>query len=427
MRILLLGATGLIGSHLLGRLRAQGHDVVAVARRPGAAGPGVRWVALDLRTATRPEAWAPHLAGIDAVVNCAGVLQDGPADSTAAAHRDGPAALFAACEQAGVRRVVHLSAIGADREALSDFSRSKRAGDEALAARDLDWVILRPSVVLGRAAYGGSALFRGLAALPVAVLPPRAGALQVVQLDDLLDAIVFFLQPRAPARIALEITGPERLAFAEVVAAYRRWLGWPRARELRAPAWLMGVGYALGDLAGALGWRPPIRSNARREMVRGATGDPREWMRLMGARPQSLEGALTAAPATVQERWFASLYLLKALVFGVFSLFWIGTGLISLGPGFTIGKDLMLEGGAGPLAAPSVIAGALADLAIGLGIAYRPTSRHALWAALAISVFYLVAGTTILPRLWADPLGPMWKIWPVMVFNLVAMAIRSDR
>src|SRR5205814_285458 len=104
-----------------------------------------------------------------------------------------------------------------------------------------------------------------------------------------------------------------------------------------------------------------------------------------------------------------------------------GTGLISLGPGYGIGEDLMLEGGAGPLAGPSVVAGALADIAIGLGIAYRPTSRYALWAALAISVFYLVAGTTILPRLWADPLGPMWKIWPVMVFNLIALAIRSDR
>jgi uncharacterized protein YbjT (DUF2867 family) len=427
VRILLLGATGVIGSHVLAKLRTQGHQVLAVARRTGQPGRGLEWVSLDLREATRPEVWLPLLRGIDAVVNCAGVLQDGPTDSTAAAHHDGPAALFDACEQAGVRRVVHLSAIGADREGLSAFSRTKRQGDDALAARDLDWVILRPSVVLGRAAYGGGALFRALAALPIMLVPRRAGALQVVQLDDLVEAILFFLGPEAPSRLALEIVGPERLEFAEVVRAYRRWLGWKPAAEMRAPNWVMAIGYGLGDLAGRLGWRPPIRSTARREIVRGAVGDPGEWIRRTGAQPRTLEEGLAAAPATVQERWFAGLYLLKAPIFGIFAVFWLVTGVISLTAGYQIGKRLMLEGGAGALSGPSVVAGALADIAIGLCIAYRPTSRLGLFAALGISLFYLVAGTLLLPRLWAEPLGPMWKIFPIMSLNLAALAIRSDR
>jgi uncharacterized protein YbjT (DUF2867 family) len=430
VRVLLTGATGFIGSTVHARLHSDGIEVVGVTRRLTAAArrlPASHWVELDLSQATSPEAWRPHLAGVYAVINCAGVLQDSTRDSTAGVHRDGPAALFAACEAAGVRRIIHLSAMGADKQSLSSFSASKRQGDEALTARDLDWVILRPSVVVGRPAYGGSALFRGLAALPVLPRLQGAGELQIVQLDDVVATIRFFLDTEAPSRVALEIAGPERLSFDQVVAAYRGWLGFPPARSAPGAGLLMGLMYRLGDLAGALGWRPPIRSNARREMVRGAVGDIEPWVRLTGISPRPLAAALEAEPASVQERWFARLYLLKALVFGVFSLFWIATGLISLGPGYQIGKAMMLEGGAGPLSGPSVVAGALADLAIGAGIAWRRTTRPALWAAVFISLFYAAAGTLLLPRLWADPLGPMLKIWPILALNMVALAILDDR
>src|SRR5262245_675910 len=132
MRLLLTGASGLIGSAVAARLVMEGHDVVAVGRRKGTAGPGLRWVALDLRDAVLPQNWLPHLHGVDAAINCAGVVQDSPSDSTAAAHAEGPTALFLACEKVGVRRVIHLSAIGVDRETPTAFSRTKAQGDQAL-------------------------------------------------------------------------------------------------------------------------------------------------------------------------------------------------------------------------------------------------------------------------------------------------------
>ena len=84
--------------------------------------PVAHWIRLDFREATRPVDWTPHLAGIDAVVNCAGVLQDSPRDSTAGVTSTAPRALFAACEAAGVRRVIHLSAIGVERGGATEFS-----------------------------------------------------------------------------------------------------------------------------------------------------------------------------------------------------------------------------------------------------------------------------------------------------------------
>jgi hypothetical protein len=269
-------------------------------------------------------------------------------------------------------------------------------------ACELDWVILRPSVVVGPAAYGGSALFRGLAAVPLLPVMPNTGLLQVVQLDDVVNTVLFFLAPGARARLVLDLAGPERLSFAEVVREYRRWLGWGEPRLLRLPTSVASGLYKLGDFAGVLGWRPPLRSTARREIVRGAVGDPREWTRVTGITPQSLSTALAAEPPSVQERWFAALYLLKPVVFTVFSAFWIVTGLLSIGPGYQIGVALMSEGGAGSMSPFAVIAGGLVDLAIGVGIAIRRGARFALYAALAVSVFYAIASTAILPRLWID-------------------------
>ena len=427
---MLIGATGLIGSAVAARLASEGHEVTGVTRSLDSAArrlPVNRWVVLDLRRAVTSEAWLPHVRGMDAVVNCAGTLQDNVRDSTAGVHERAPSAVWQACEQAGVRRVIHFSAMGVDRGGLTDFSRSKLKGDEALERSDLDWVILRPSVVVGRQAYGGSALFRGLAAFPILPRSPEAGPLDIVQLDDVVETVARLLPWATPARVALELSGPDRLSFEAVVAAYRRWLGWKPARIVDAPPWLMASAYRLGDLIAKLGWRPPIRSTARREIVRGATGDPTAWTQATGIEPRSLSAALAAEPASVQERWFSRLYLLKPVAIGTFALFWLLTGLISLGPGYELAAGYMQVAGAGPLSEPSVIAGGIADIVVGLAILYRPTTRWALIAAILLSVFYIVAGTILLPQLWRDPLGPMMKIWPILAFNLLCLAVLDER
>jgi hypothetical protein len=282
-------------------------------------------------------------------------------------------------------------------------------------------------VVVGRPAYGGSALFRGLASLPVFPRPAEAGAVDVVQLDDVAETVARLIEPGAESRVGLDLAGPDRLAFAEIVAAYRRWLGWTEARSFTAPAWLMAIAYRAGDALAWLGWRPPIRTTPGREIRRGATGDNREWRRVTGIEPQSLAAALAANPASVQERWFSRLYLLKPLAIGTFALFWLLTGLISLGPGYRRATDYMLAVGGGALSEPSAIAGGLADIAIAFGIAWRPTAKLALWAAMGLSVLYLAAGTILLPGLWSDPLGPMLKIWPILALNFLCLAILDER
>ena len=428
--MLLLGASGLIGSAVAARLRGESHEVVGVARAVDIAArrvPVARWLELDLRDMLRPQDWLPHLTGVEAVVNCAGALQDSLRDSVGRVHRDAPSALWRACEQAGVARVVQISAIGVDRGGPTAFSRTKQQGDAALAASGLDWVILRPSVVVGAAAYGGTALFRGLAALPFLPRIADAGPIDVVQLDDVAETVARLLRPGAPSRVALELAGPERLAFPDIIAAYRHWLGWRPAREIPVPAFLLALAWRTGDAIAWLGWRPPLRSTSRRELVRGATGDPGPWTRLTGIQPTSLAEALAAWPASVQERWFARLFLLKPLAIGVFALFWLVTGLISLGPGREPAVAMMAAASGAGWAEPAVLGGALLDIAIGLSMMFRRTARVALLAALAATLLYLLLGTLLAPGLWADPLGPMMKLLPILVFNLLCLAILDER
>jgi uncharacterized protein YbjT (DUF2867 family) len=424
MRLLIIGGTGFIGSTILAKLSAEGHECVSISRAPSGL-PCARHVALDLAQTTNVDDWKPLLKGIDAVINTAGALQG---QDMHGVHTAGNGAFYVACESARVRRVILLSAIGANLDAQSAFSRTKRDGEAALTSRDLDWVILRPSVVIGRAAYGGSALLRGLASLPILPVMPDTASIQPVHLDDVVEAIEFFLKPNAPSRVVLDLPGPRQLSFSDVVALFRRWLRWRPARHLKLPSWAASSLYLAGDIIQTLGWRTPINTTAQAEMRRGATGDPGPWQRTTGIAPRDVEATLAREPASVQERWFARLYLLKPVIFGVFGLFWITTGIISLGPGWGYGMSLLREGGLeGNFAVLTIVAGALADIGIGIAILVRSLSRYGLWAAFVISLVYVVIGTALVPRLWSDPLGPMLKIWPVLVLNLVAMAIREDR
>ena len=148
---------------------------------------------------------------------------------------------------------------------------------------------------------------------------------------------------------------------------------------------------------------------------------------MTGISPRSLEQALAQEPASIQEKWFARLYLVKPLMIGGLALFWIATGLITLGPARDAGVVLMLQAGLGAYAVAGVIGGAILDFMIGIGIAMKRSTRAALLVSIAVSLIYLILGGILLPMLWADPLGPLVKILPVLLASLATLAILDDR
>jgi hypothetical protein len=118
---------------------------------------------------------------------------------------------------------------------------------------------------------------------------------------------------------------------------------------------------------------------------------------------------------------------LKPLAIGSLALFWLLTGLISLGPGWHVGMDHISSTAAAGVAVPAVIAGAMLDILIGLAILMRRTARAGLIAALIVSLTYLLLGSVLLPSLWIDPVGPLSKILPISALTLLCLAILDDR
>ena len=144
--------------------------------------------------------------------------------------------------------------------------------------------------------------------------------------------------------------------------------------------------------------------------------------------PRDIERVLLMEPASVQERWFARLYLLRPWIFVICALFWLFTGVIALGPGWDNGIGLMNEGGVfGWPAAAAVIGGALCDIAVGLAIGWQRTARNGVIAALVVTVLYAIIGTVLVPRLWTDPMGPMLKVLPILALHLAALGLIEDR
>jgi uncharacterized protein YbjT (DUF2867 family) len=429
MRVLVTGAYGLIGSAVLARLHRDGHELIGAGRSLEEARrrfPYARWIEADFARLTTADAWRPLLGGIEAIVNCVGVLQDGARDDVQAVQVAGTCALFDACAAAGIRRVIHVSAIGASGEGPTQFSRTKAQADAHLASLDLDWVILRPGLVLGPAAYGGSAMLRGLAGLPW-VTPTVASKVQVVSVDDIADTIAFCLRGDAPSNVIWELAHPQMHDLGDVVAALRQWHGFPPRPRLNATV-MQGVVAMFAEWAGMLGWRSPARASALAQLSAGIAGDPSAWTSATGIKPRTLGAILAERPASVQDRWFARLYWLKPLAILSLAMFWIATGVIALGPGRAAAMSYFTKAGFGPWAAEFwLVAGSLFDIAVGLAVCVRRFTRRALQLMLVVASAYLVVGTVTAPELWLDPLGPYTKIIPALLATLFTLAILDER
>ncbi|MDO9610020.1 MAG: SDR family oxidoreductase [Brevundimonas sp.] len=430
-RVLVLGANGFIGSHVAAALSSQGWAVRAGARRtdePTRRAPLYDWAAADFSKLTTPAAWAPLLAEVDAVVNCVGVLQNGAGDSTRAAHVDGPRALIAACEAAGVRRLVHISAVGADDDAGTDYARTKAQTERLVAGGTLDWLILRPSLVVDRAAFGGTGLIRALAAFPL--FNPVVGGDQIfrpIPLGDLCAAVVAALKPGAPSRQSLDMPGPDAVTMIETVRLYRGWLGLKPAPVVPVPRALAAPALVVGDLLGRLGWSSPIRTTAIKQMDHDVAGRDSGWADRLGVPSRGFSRFLAETPASVQDVWHARLWFVRPLSILTLGLFWLITGLISFGPGWNGAVAILHEGGYGEWAGLVAWWGALLDVVLGLALFVRPwTARVAVFMCLA-TVGYLIAGTLSLPHYWLDPLGPWLKVLPMMALCLFVAATDARR
>ncbi len=435
-KILVLGASGLVGRFVTDDLRARGFQVVGIARRFSSS---QTTDALDLELpvlSVEQAALARLMAdqGVDLVVNCLGVLQDGPGSDTGAVHRDFVARLLRAIGDAGRSiRLVHISIPGVADQDRTAFSATKREAERRIAASRIAHAILRPGFVIAPSAYGGSAMLRALAAFPLD-LPALESVtpFQPVAVEDIA-ATIAWLAGRDPAdtvanAVAWDLMQPQPVTLGGVIEQFRCVYGTSAMPRITLPAFMLDFGAWLGDFAAWLGWMPPIRTTAIAELRRGVTGDPHPWMLATGIVPKTLAQTLGQRSPTIQDKWFARLFLVKALVIASLVAFWTVSGFIALVISYRAAAGILSSHGFPPsLVAPITVGTSLMDMGIGGLIAFRRSCAAGLVAGIAASLGYMMGAAILTPDLWIEPLGALVKTGPAIVLMLVALLTLDNR
>jgi NADH dehydrogenase len=245
MRVLVLGGRGFIGRHAVAALQAAGHDVSIGSRRHR---PGL--LPMRLERFEGLDEVLPRLEGMDAVLNCVGILRERwRGESYAAVHLRAPALLAQACAQRGLR-FVHVSALGLKHPHRSGFLRSKLAGEQAIVAAGGDFRIVRPSLLDGRGGFGALWL-RAFAKLPLHPYARAArGRIAALDAGELGEALATLcardIEGSAPvSERCFELGGTQAFALPDYLGALRGGAPWAR---LRIPDWICRLAAHACDL-----------------------------------------------------------------------------------------------------------------------------------------------------------------------------------
>jgi len=272
MKILLTGGSGFIGGHIEKALQLAGHETVIVDRNSG----------IDFNSMLQAEDWLPYLQGVNAVINCVGIIAETRGQYFRVLHTQAPIALFQACVTAGVKRVIQISALGADERAFTPYQLSKKSADDLLRSLPLAWFVLRPSLVYG-AGGKSAALFERMATLPlIPVVEQGSQLIQPVHITDLVDAVLACLNA-TEARRTIDVVGPNTMSFADWLQRLRLKAGKKVANTVSVPFKAMLALSYLGHFV-----VPLLHPDNMRMLQQGNTSDVQPLSELLGRMPHDL-------------------------------------------------------------------------------------------------------------------------------------------
>ncbi len=411
--VIVVGSSGFIGGHVFAALLKAGIGATATDRAE-----------FDL-SRQGPDALAKKLAGAEVVVNCVGLARDARVDNLESVNVEGARRLAEACKLAGVKRLIHISTLGADVADASRFQRAKGEGEAALAAiQGLEIVIVRPSLVIGPGGASGD-FFSALAALP---FPPRlasgAWRVQPLHIDELAELVARLTTTVNPPKI-IDAVGPAAMTTDDLTRTLRNWLGL-EARPF--------VGLSKGAL-GLLAWLNEVFEigPGDREFVslleRGNVADPAGVTAALGRPPTDLAHSLALTPSTLADFWRARLYFLQPLLRLSLAALWFGTGFVSFGlfPPSEFYVMLGELGLSGPAAEVALFSVAGANVVLGILLMVKWRTSLVAKAMLALVVLFSCAALLLPHEYWLTPFAPILKNLPIGVALLALIGMERAK
>lgn len=431
MKVFIAGGAGFIGAHITGNLLDK-HDVIIGARGVNEIKrrfPEAEVCACDFATDTEVQIWLTRLKGVDAVINCVGVLHKLRPSEINAIHYDTPKALFTACQQLGIKRVIHISAMGIDSASVA-YASTKRKLDDALLQEEYPITIFRPSFVYSNTSYGGSSLFRALAAFPgfIPLVGDGSTRFQPIHAKDLAAMVTAVLEKSAPTKPELlYAAGPEIINFKSLLQKLRGWLGLKPAPFISFPFGLLKVAAPIGNV---LTWLPVNSTTVAMMQEASFDIDPQKLHQTIdrtGVQPRSFSQGLQSSPSGTQDLWQARLYFLHPILRVVLAFLWVWSGISGL---VMHEQSYLLFTGAGvPVSWQTLLllGSCIFDMGLGLAVLSGRWRKIVDGLQLVTVLFYTLSISFTLPLLWLDPFQPIAKNLAVLVAILVLMVLGKER
>jgi len=283
------GGTGFVGRRIVHRLRESGTRVRIVSRHSGrAADDGVEQIVAN---AHDERSVAAAVAGADGVVNAISLYIEHGSDTFHSVHVEAAGKIARAARQAGIRRFVHVSGIGANAASLSPYIRSRGEGEATVQTAFSSAVIVRPAVMFAPDDAFVTTIVRLLRSLPAyPIFGDGRTRLQPVHVDDVAAAIAQILRQEKKPYPVYELAGPRVYSYEELLRTIARIAGL-RPVLMRMPFALWD---ALAGLAEMLPGPPLTRSQVELMQIDTTTSEKLPGFRALGISPRTLEDELEA-------------------------------------------------------------------------------------------------------------------------------------
>lgn len=288
--ILITGATGYIGQHLVSRLVRQGEHPRCLARNPLKAHqlfPGADLEIVQGDT-TDPSTLSEAVRGVDTIVHAAFMTADrkeGPGNRYEETNVGGTINLIQAAEAAGVRRMIEISGLGTRPDKPGSYMQGRYLAEQRLKGSQLDWTIIQPSVLFGKDAPFIKGLTELIQSSPVVPLIGGGKIMfQPIYIEDVVSIILWVLaEPERSSKQTFTIGGPDYYSFTQIIDALLQSLHKSRLKA-PAPRSLVGVGAAVME---AVLPKPPLTKAAMALFSFDNTTDLNSVERQFGFTPMS--------------------------------------------------------------------------------------------------------------------------------------------
>jgi NADH dehydrogenase len=287
LKILVTGGTGFVGTHVVNELLRRKHEVAVLARRPESArnryNLPVSVVAGDVLD---PASVRRAAEGREAVIHLVGIIAEEGEQTFDRIHREAAENVARAAGDAGVRRLLHMSAMGSSEDSPSEYGRTKAAGEKAVRQSSLEWTVFRPSIIFGPG-DGFVSLLAGVVRRNPGFIPvigPGTTKFMPVSIHDVARVYADSLEKPESVGEVFEVGGPETFTLNEIYREIAIAVGKPRKPLVHFPLWWGRLLAGRFEGMAGRGWIevPPLTRDQLRSLSRDNTADASRTLAVFG-------------------------------------------------------------------------------------------------------------------------------------------------